>query len=189
MPNSETRSEHTLQNSYPVIFKLDEQLTAVYDELRAIASSHLSHRQRDHELHTTAIVHEAYLKLRKSGTVQVKNHSHFLMLAARAMRYLIIDFFRKSQAEKRAGWQVTINLNTVPILAENHSDAYLHLHEALDALAALDEQQSRIVELRFFGGLTIEETAAALGVSPATVKREWRSARAWLHRELQQKSK
>lgn len=157
-------------------------LEEIYAEMRKIASRHLNIYQKNAELHTTAIVQEAYLKLQKSDKLHLQTKGEFLLLAAQAMRYLIIDFIRKAQAAKRKGALKTISLDTAPILKNIHlPEQYLRLHEALHVLSAMDVKQGRIIELRFFGGLTIEETAEALGTSAATVKREWRSARAWLH--------
>ncbi len=155
----------------------------VYEELRAVAHRYLRRERRSHTLQSEALVHEAYLRLLEGRPVATENRAHFLSVAARLMRQILVDYARSHQAAKRgAGQTVELTLGIEP-LQPGRPDV-VALDDALDALARRDVQQSRIVELRFFGGLTIEEAAEALGISPATVKRDWTMARAWLSREL-----
>lgn len=141
----------------------------------------------EHTLQATALVHEAYLRLVDQRRVEWRNRAQFFGVAAQTMRRILVDHARGQHAAKRGGGMQQITLNDANQPAAGDSDNcmdVLALHEALDRLAALDPEQARLVELRYFGGLNIEETAEALGVSPATVKREWAVARAWLRREL-----
>src|SRR6266571_1527459 len=131
-----------------------------------------------------ALVHEAYLKLIDQNDARWQNRAHFFAIAAQAMRRILIDSARKHAAAKRGGPQAELSLDEVPDLALEPDSNLLKLDEALNELAKIDPRQSRIVELRYFGGLTIEETAEVISVSPATVKREWMMARAWLHQEI-----
>jgi RNA polymerase sigma factor (TIGR02999 family) len=155
----------------------------VYHELRAVAHRYLRRERRSHTLETEALVHEAYLRLLDGRPAATENRAHFVAVAARLMRQILVDYARSHQAAKRgAAQQVAL---TVGIdVAQSRPIDVVALDDALSALAERDEQQSRIVELRFFGGLTIEESAAALDISPATVKRDWAMARAWLSREM-----
>ncbi len=164
-----------------------EQLTPiVYDELRRIARRHLARERRDHTLQSTALVHEAYMRLIGGGASEYHNRQHFFAVAAQVIRRVLVDHARSVNAAKRGGGAQKIFLEDQPEAsapAENVAEV-LALHEALDRLAAFDAQQARIVELRYFAGLSIEETATVIGVSPATIKRDWVMARAWLAREL-----
>jgi RNA polymerase sigma factor (TIGR02999 family) len=164
----------------------DKLFELVYDELRQQASAYLRHERRDHTLQTTDLVHEAYFKLVDQKQVEWQNRAHFFGVAAQAMRRILVDYARGHQAAKRGGGQAKISLHETAILPNEHPEEMVALDEALTRLAAIDERQSRIVELRFFGGRTIEETAQILALSVATVKREWNMARAWLYREMQQ---
>jgi RNA polymerase sigma factor (TIGR02999 family) len=162
---------------------LGELLPIIYDELRRVAHQYLHRERREQTLETTALVHEAYLKLIDQRSVNWQNRAHFFAIAAQAMRRILIDNARKRRASKREGEKIPFD--DVAIISTDRARHLLALDEALLRLEKIDQQQSKIVELRYFGGLTIEETAAAMGLSPATVKREWAMARAWLYQELQ----
>ncbi len=163
---------------------LNSLLPLVYDEMRRIASRYLRRERVGHTLQTTALVHEAYLRLIDQQQVNWQSRAHFYGIAAQMMRRILIDHAREQQADKRGGGMPKIAIDEALDAAEEKEVDLIALDDALNTLAKLDEQQSRIVELRFFGGLTIEETAAVLHISPATIKREWVMAKAWLHREL-----
>jgi RNA polymerase sigma factor (TIGR02999 family) len=162
-----------------------ERLMAlVYDELRRKAAAYLRRERGGHTLQPTALVHEAYLRLLAQDRVEWQNRAHFLAIAASMMRRVLMDHGRRQKAKKRGGpaARVTLDDRLAPSMPRELD--LLALDEALDALAALDEQKARIVELRAFGGLEVEETAAVLGISPATVKRHWAFALAWLQQRL-----
>lgn len=161
-------------------------LPLVYDELRRIAQSYLKSERAGHTLQATALVHEAYIRLVDWQNETWQNRSHFLAVAANVMRKILVDYARRRRAEKRGGpaSPEKVTLSEAAGFLQRRDVDVIALDDALEALAKFDRQQSRIIELRFFGGLTIEETAHALGISPATVKREWTVARAWLHREI-----
>jgi RNA polymerase sigma factor (TIGR02999 family) len=161
---------------------LQRLVPLVYQELRRVASARLRAERPGHILQTTALVHEAYLRLVDLDRLNVRNRAHLLALAARLMRQVLVDHARRSRAHKRAG--ATISVDDVSIPTEPPGVDVLALDEALDDLMAVDPRLSRIVELKFFAGLTISETAQALGISTATVERDWTVARAWLHRRL-----
>ena len=158
-------------------------MDAVYGELHRLAGAHLRRERAGHSLPPTALVHEAYLKLVDQKRVRWQNRAHFFAIAARQMRRILVDHARAHWAEKR-GAAATIPLTGIDLAGDEPAVDVLDLEEALDRLAALDPRQGRLVELRFFGGLTVEETAAVLDVAPVTVKRDWAMARAWLFREL-----
>ncbi len=162
---------------------LEQLIPLVYGDLRRIAHRHLRQERHNHTLQSAALVNEAYLRLLKQGPTEAENRPHFLAIASRLMRQILVDYARGHQAAKRgAGLKVEIS---DAMGSKNARDLDLiALDRALDKLADLDLQQSKVVEMRFFGGLTIEDTAEALDVSPVTVKREWATARAWLRREL-----
>jgi RNA polymerase sigma-70 factor, ECF subfamily len=164
---------------------LDQLLPVIYEELKAVAHRQLSRERPDHTLNTTGLVHEAYLKLSASGLPAV-DRAHFFAIAARAMRHILIDYANQRSALKRGGNAMRVPLDDVPLLAEQQSRDLLDLEDALRRLETRDARQVRIVECRFFGGMSIDETAQALAISPATVKRDWTTARAWLNRELTQ---
>jgi len=156
----------------------------VYAELRRMASGYLRRENRPHTLQTTALVHEAYLRLVDQTRTDWKDRAHFLGVAAQLMRRVLVDHARTRLAAKRGGGALKVSLNdNVGGRAEREAEL-LALDEVLARLAVMDPEQGRIVEMRYFSGLSVEETAEALGVSPRTVKREWRSARAWLYKEL-----
>ena len=171
--------------------KGDEEAAAslfamVYDELRRLAAAVLRHERQDHTLQPTALVHEAYLRLADEPHGRWENRAHFLAVAARAMRRILVDHARGRNAQKRGSGAVRFALEDVePAASGSAPDLDLViLDEALARLSVLDARQARIIELRFFGGLTVEETAAAISASPRTVKRDWQIARAWLKREM-----
>jgi RNA polymerase sigma factor (TIGR02999 family) len=167
---------------------LDDLLPRVYDELRALADSYMRRERAGHTLQPTALVHEAFLRMLRLPPGSVQNRVHFFALAAQAMRRILADHARRHRAAKRGGSAVRVPLELVeggaPASAAGEDVAADDLDAALEDLAKLDPRQARVVELRFFGGLSIEETAEVLAVSTATVKRDWLVARAWLHREL-----
>jgi RNA polymerase sigma-70 factor (ECF subfamily) len=159
-------------------------LDAVYDELRRLAGSYLRRERRDHSLPPTALVHEAYMKLVDQRRVEWQNRAHFFAIAAQQMRRILVDHARARGAAKR-GAGGTVPLSDLELGVDPLPVDLVALDEALKKLAQIDERQTRLVELRFFAGLTIEETAEMLGIAPATVKRDWALARTWLYRELQ----
>jgi RNA polymerase sigma factor (TIGR02999 family) len=161
---------------------LEKLMPVVYEELRRLAAAHLRSERSDHTLQPTALVHEAYLRLADQRSVEWANRAHFFSIAARIMRRILVDHARRKKALKREGAALRITLAEAS--AEDRGPELLALDTALTSLEALDPRQARIVELRFFGGLSVEETAEATGISTATVKREWRTARAWLRREI-----
>ena len=158
-------------------------MPVVYDELRRLARSYVR-RERAQSVQATELVHEAYLRLAGGRPQRWRGRTHFLAIAAIGMRRLLVERARARGAEKRGGGRVQVTLDDALVAGPGAAVDLLAVDEALSALAALDARQARIVELRFFGGLTVEETAEATGVSPATVKRDWTLARAWLKREL-----
>lgn len=162
----------------------DRLFPLVYDELRRLAASYLRRERRDHTLQPTALVHEAFLRLVGAEDQRWESRAHFLAVAARAMRRILIDHARGRHAQKRGGKAAKVSLADLDQPAVDRDDYLIALDEALERLGRLDERQARVVELRFFGGLTIEEAAAVLGVSHATVERDWNVAKAWLHREV-----
>lgn len=159
-------------------------IPVVYGELRRLASRNLRRERADHTLQTTALIHEAYLKLVEQRNVRWQNRAHFFGIAAQLMRRVLIDHARTRHRVKRGGAAMRVPLEEVVIAAEGLNINLVSLDEALTRLAAVDPRQGRIVELRFFGGLSVEETAEVLRVSAATVKNDWSVAKAWLHREL-----
>ena len=163
---------------------LSKLIPIVYSELRRLAGSYLRKERAGHSLQATALVHEAYLRLLRDEGLQWENRAHFLAIAARAMRQILVERARSRSADKRGGGQPVITLNEAVLGKGDRSLNVLALDEALQSLAAQDAGQAEVVELRFFGGLTIEETAAVMKISPATVKRRWDFSKAWLRREM-----
>ncbi len=159
-------------------------LPLVYDELRRLASSHMRFEAPGHTLQATALVHEAYMKLIQQRAVNWQSRAHFFGIAAQMIRRILVDHIRATRAQKRGSGFVALSLDEAIGVPEKRNWEILALDDALKTLAKVDPQQARIVELRFFAGLSIEETASIVGVSPATVKRDWVSAKAWLFREL-----
>ena len=155
----------------------------VYNELRRLARYHLRRERPDHTLQTTALVHEAYLSLVKQEPINFENRTHFFAICANLMRQILVQYARRRKTAKRdGGYKLTLD-DALP-LPQSRGVDLIALDDALNGLAKLDPQQSRIVELRFFGGLSIEETSQALGMSPSTVKRHWTTAKLWLHNEI-----
>ena len=164
---------------------LDEMLPVIYAELKRLAQLYLRRERPDHTLQPTALVHEAYMKLIDQRQVDWRNRAQFLGVAAGAMRRVLLHHAETRNAQKRQGGLERVTLDAeLAAIEQNATVDVLDLNRALDRLAALDERQSRIVELRIFGGLSIEETAEVLDISPATIKRDWNVARLWLRREL-----
>ena len=162
---------------------LQALLPLVYNELRRLARYHLRAERADHTLQSTALVHEAYLRLTTGSPQKLENRSHFYAVASQLMRQILVDYARKHRAAKRGGGcRITFDESMAP---RGRELSLLALDDALNGLSHLDAQQARIVELRFFGGLSIEQTSQVLGVSPSTVKREWATARAWLYRQME----
>ncbi|HLG95534.1 MAG TPA: sigma-70 family RNA polymerase sigma factor [Bryobacteraceae bacterium] len=185
-------SEPTPQNVTQLLLKwsngdpnaLDALIPLVYNELRRLARHYLQQEKQGHTLSSTALVHEAYLRLIQQHEVTWQNRAHFFGVASQMMRRILVDHARKRAAVKRGGDAFTLALDDASMAVEHRQVDLVALDDALVGLAKLDERQSRLVELRFFGGLSIEETSEVLGVSTPTVKRDWASARAWLFREL-----
>lgn len=163
---------------------LDRLIPLVYEELRRVARRHLQREQPGHVLQATALVHEVYLRLVDVDRLTLKNRAHFFAVAAKLMRQILVDHARRQQADKRGGGATMVSLEGVSRAAQPPSMDVLALDEALEALSAIDARQAGVVELRFFAGLDINETAEALGISTATVEREWAMAKAWLYRRL-----
>jgi len=162
----------------------DALMPLVYNQLRQMAHRYMSQERPGHTLQTTALVNEAYLRLIDQRQVHWQNRAHFFAVAAQAMRRILIDHARKQRYAKRGGGARKISLDEAAVMSQERAADLLALDEALKSLAAIDPQQSRVVELRFFGGLTIEETAQVLRLSVDMVKREWATAKAWLFREM-----
>ena len=167
---------------------LEQLVPLVHEELHRIARGCMRGERAGHSLQATALVNEAYLRLIGAQQVDWQNRVHFLAVSARLMRRILVDFARSKKYQKRGGGAQAVTLDEALVVAEPGRDL-IALDEALDALAKLDERKSRVVEMRFFGGLSVEETAAVLGVSGDTVMRDWRLAKAWLLRELRGGSK
>ena len=163
---------------------LDKLMPAVYDELRRQAARYLRREKPGHTLQTTALIHEAYVRLVDQRNVQWQNRAHFFGIAAQMMRRILVDHARTKKRAKRGGSDIKVSLDDATVTVKAQDLDVVAVDEALTRLAKIDEQQSRVVELRFFSGLTVEETAEVMGISPATVKRDWSMAKAWLHREL-----
>jgi RNA polymerase sigma-70 factor, ECF subfamily len=163
---------------------LDEMSAVLYQELRRLAGFALSNERGGHTLQPTSLVHEAYLKLVNQRTVDWRNRAHFLAIASQMMRRILINYAEARNAGKRGGDAAPVTLQDGMGIIDNRETDLLELNGALDALTKIDPQQGNVVELRFFGGLSIEETAEVLKVSPATVKREWATARIWLLKHL-----
>ena len=163
---------------------LDRLTPLVYDELRRQAARYLRREYRVHTMQTTALVNEAYLRLIDTKEVRWQGRAHFFAIAANVMRRILVDHARRRAAEKRGGAQIQVTLDRIVAPTKQSDIDVLAIDQALTKLEAIDRQQAEIVELRFFSGLSVEETAAALGISTRTVKRDWSVARAWLRREI-----
>jgi len=167
---------------------LDKLMPLIHEELLRLAHHYMSRERPGHTLQTTALVDEAYLRLVNRKDVHWQNRAHFFAIAAQLMRSILVDHARSHAYAKRGGGARKIALEDAMVVSEERAAEVVALDDALKELASLDPQQSRIVELRFFGGATIEETAEVLALSPATIKREWSTAKAWLYRELSKES-
>src|SRR5262245_54942650 len=163
---------------------LETLMPLVYQDLRRLAAYHLRRENAGHTLQPTALVHEAYLRLVRQKGVRWQNRVHFLAIAAQMMRRILVDYARARRFAKRGGGAQQVSMEQLTDMPDEQAAELVALDDALNALARFDERESKIVELRFFGGLSIEETAEALGISPGTVMREWTFAKAWLKREL-----
>ena len=162
----------------------DELMPLVYQELHRLAHLYMSRERAGHTLQTSALVNEAFLRLTDQRDVQWQNRAHFVGIAGQMMRRILVDYARKRGYAKRGGGACQVSLDEELIVSDERSADVVALDDALQSLARLDERKSRLVELRFFGGLSIEETAEVLGVSPGTVMRDWTLAKAWLRREM-----
>jgi RNA polymerase sigma factor (TIGR02999 family) len=163
---------------------LDQLIPLVYTELRQLARHYMRRERLGHTIQTTALIHEAYLRLVDQNQVRWENRAHFLGIAARLMRQILIEHARRRTRAKRGGGVGTISLDEAAIVSQARATELLTLDDALERLAAIDPRKSRVVELRFFGGLSTKEAAEVLNVAPNTVLRDWRMAKAWLHREI-----
>lgn len=164
---------------------LEQLMPLVYGELRRLAAAYLRRERSNHTLQSTALVNEAFLRMVQQHEVQWRNRAHFYGIAAQMIRRILVDYARSQHAEKRGSGAVKLELDEAMAVAQKLPDVdLLALNDALDRLAQLDERQSRVVELRFFAGLSIEETAEVMHLSSASIKREWHTARAWLFREM-----
>jgi RNA polymerase sigma-70 factor (ECF subfamily) len=159
-------------------------IPVVYPELRRMARRYMGKENSQHTLQTSALINEAYLKLIDQQAVEWQDRAHFFAAAALVMRRILIDHARRYRYEKRGGGARRIDLDDIAVIADERACEFVELDAALDSLAKIDQRKGRIVELRFFGGLTVDETAEVMKLSPITIKREWRVARAWLYREI-----
>jgi len=167
---------------------LNDLMPLVYGELRRIAHRFMRRQSSEHTFQTTELIHEAYLKLARGTEQNWQNRAHFYGVAAQAMRHILVDYARSKQSQKRGGWQEKVTLDETLAVSARNSQEMILLDEALNQLAALDERKAQVVELKYFGGLTNEQIAEVLKVSPETVKRDWRFSRTWLLRELSESS-
>jgi RNA polymerase sigma-70 factor (ECF subfamily) len=163
---------------------VDELTPLIYQELKRIAGGQLRRERPGHTLQATALVHEAYIKLIDQRGVSWQNRAHFFGIASQIMRRILLDYAKSQNREKRGGGLHKTSLDEGLIVSEDRASDLVQIDQALTRLEALDARQAKVVELRFFGGLNVEETAEAMGISTPTVKREWAMAKAWLHREL-----
>ena len=163
---------------------LPRLIPVVYAELHRLAHHYMNQERGDHVLQTSALVNEAYLKLIDSSRVRWQNRAHFFAVAAQLMRRILVDFARARSVQKRGGKEQQVSFEEALVVSQEAGSDLIALDDALRALAAVDARKSEVVELRFFGGLSVEETAEVLGVSPDTVLRDWRLAKSWLLREL-----
>jgi RNA polymerase sigma-70 factor (ECF subfamily) len=162
----------------------DRLLPLVYEELRRVARSRMRHEPSDALLQTTALVHEAYLRLVDQKNVRWRTRAHFFAVAAQVMRHILVDYARGRQRARRGGGIPDLALHDVAVLSDERMEELLTVHSALDNLTAVDPRKGRVFELRYFGGMSVDEAAHVLNVSPATVARDWRMAKAWLRREI-----
>src|SRR5262249_4233920 len=162
----------------------DQLMSVVYDELHRLARRYMSRESPGHTLQTSALLNEAFLRLVDQKDVQWQNRAHFFGIAAQMMRRILVDYARSRNYAKRGGGAHALSLDEALMVSDARNDQLVNLHEALERLTVFDSRKGQMVELRFFGGLSIEETAEILGVSPGTVMRDWTLAKAWLHREM-----
>jgi RNA polymerase sigma factor (TIGR02999 family) len=167
---------------------LDALLPLVYEELRRLAHRHLRNERPEHTLQSSALVHEAYLRLVGQDFPQWEGRTHFFAIAAQLMRQILVDYARRHRASKRGSGVCMLTLDDVEAVPQRKDVDVVALNDALNSLAEIDPRQSQIVELRFFAGLSLEETSEAMGIGTATVQRDWTAARAWLHREISRRS-
>ncbi len=177
---TELLKKHTSENREVI----DELIPLVYEKLLHMARQRLSNERKNHTLSTTALVHEAYIKLVDFDQINWQNRDHLFGIASQIMRNILVDYAVKQNAQKRGGKQQRITLGDRHAISEINIDDIIAIHQALDHLEKIDERQVRVVECRFFGGLTIDETSDALNISVPTVCRDWKIARAWLNREI-----
>lgn len=163
---------------------LENLMPLVYDELRKMARRYMRRQSVGHTFQTTELIHEAYLKIAKNDAQNWQNRAHFFGVAAQAMRHILVDYARSKNSQKRGGMQEKVTLEETLMVSSQNTDHIIRLNEAMLQLADLDARKSRVVELKYFGGLTNEEVAEVLKISPETVKRDWRFSRTWLLREL-----
>lgn len=168
---------------------LDKLFPAVYQELRRLARNHMRRERADHTLQTSALVNEAYLRLVDYKQVHWQNRAHFYAVAAQAMRRILVDYARAHRAAKRGAGGQKVSLDEAAIISEERAEELLALDNALNRLEQLDDRKCRIVEMRYIGGLSVEEVAEVVGISARTVEREWRAAKAWLYREISKGSR
>lgn len=169
---------------------VDYLVPQLYEELRRLASTRLRYERKNHTLNTTALVHEAYIKLSRQGGEQWQSRAHFMATAARIMRHLLINYAEKRNAVKRGGGAVNLSLDEVPeVIDDERATLILNLEEALEELRAFDERGAQIVEYRFFGGLTQQEVAEHMGISERTVRRSWVMAKTWIQKAIQEGEK
>jgi RNA polymerase sigma-70 factor (ECF subfamily) len=163
---------------------LDKLFPLVYDELHRMAASYMRHERADHLLQTTALVHEAYLRLVGQENVSYQTRAHFFAVAAQVMRHILVDYARGRSRAKRGEDVSPLGLSDVAIFSDDRAEELIAVNSALDKLAAMDARKGKVFEMRYFGGMSVEEAAEALRVSPVTVARDWRMAKAWLRREI-----
>jgi RNA polymerase sigma-70 factor (ECF subfamily) len=165
---------------------LDRLVPLVYEELRRLAKRQMRRERPDALLQTTALVHEAYLRLADNKDVRWQSREHFLAVAAQVMRHILVDFARSRLRSKRGSGISDVPLHDTAVMSTSRAEELVAVHRALEGLATVDARKGRVFELRYFGGMSVEETAGALAVSPATVARDWRMAKAWLRREIRE---
>ena len=163
---------------------LDRLLPLVYDELHRLASGYMRRERPDHMLQTTALVHEAYLRLVNSPSINLETRAQFFAVAAQVMRHILVDFARGRQRAKRGEGMPALELSEIAVFSDDRADEVIAVNTALDRLAAFDARKGKVFELRYFGGMSVEEAACVLNVSTITVARDWRMAKAWLRREI-----
>lgn len=163
---------------------LDKLMPLIYEELRKMAKRYMNQQKPGHTLQTTALIHEAYLRMVKQKEKHFENRAHFFGVAAQAMRHILVDYARARHATKRGGAARPVSLEEAALVTQGRADEMVAFDDALKELEKLSKRQSRVVELRYFGGLSVEETATVLAVSPDTVMRDWSMAKTWLHRVL-----